>query len=253
MRLRILVVLLWMLVAGNGIAEAQGAGKSAPAFEVASVRISPPGGDGMTSFSGVGTTRFTATNVTLPLLLQLAFGVEEYQVEGLPKWAESTSYDVSAKPEGDQKLTYEELKPMLQQLLVQRFHLTVHRWSKQFKGYALLVGKGGVRMPVSPGAVMVQAYILPNGLRAAAIDMDGLASMLGHATGRPVANKTGVHGRFDLKLDFAPAGGTGTDADGGLPSLFTAVQEQLGLRLEVQMVPVEMLTVDSVERIPTEN
>jgi len=79
--------------------------------------------------------------------------------------------------------------------------------------------------------------------------MGSLAAMLVGPTGRPVVDKTGIEGNFEFRLDYAPDG----TADSPLPSIFTALQEQLGLKLEAQKVPVEMLVIDHVERVPTEN
>jgi uncharacterized protein (TIGR03435 family) len=229
-------------------AQVAAAAPAAAQFEVASIRVSPAGENGLTSFSGVGMPRFAATNVSLPLLMQIAFGVDEYQIIGRPKWMDSARYDISAKPEGEANLTYDRMKPLLQNLLIQRFHLVVHRETKEFKGYGVVVAKGGLKLPASKGDAGAN-YILQNGLRLSNIDMPGIASALGRATGRPMVDRTGVPGRFDVKLDYAPDNAT----DSSLPSLFTAVQEQLGLKLEAQQVPVEMLVIDRVDRIPTEN
>ena len=218
-------------------------------FEVASVRLSPPGGNGLTSFNYLGTTRFTATNISLPLLLQLAFGVDDYQILQKPSWSDSTLYDVSAKPEGETALTYEQLKPLLQQLLEQRFHLTVHHETKYFKGYALLVAKGGPKLQTSKGEANHHANILPNGLQGQNLSLQDLASLLSHPVGRPVVDKTGIQGSYDFKLDYSPNEST----DSPLPSVFTALTEQLGLKLETQQVPVNMLVIDHVDREPTEN
>jgi uncharacterized protein (TIGR03435 family) len=218
-------------------------------FEVASVRLSPPGGTGLSSFNYLGTTRFTATNVSLPLLLQLAFGVDDYQILQKPSWSDSTLYDVSAKPEGETSLTYEHLKPLLQQLLEQRFHLTVHHETKYFKGYALLVAKGGPKLQTSKGEANHHANILPNGLQGQNLSLQDLASLLSHPVGRPVVDKTGIQGSYDFKLDYSPNEST----DSPFPSVFTAVTEQLGLRLETQQVPVDIVVIDHVDREPTEN
>jgi uncharacterized protein (TIGR03435 family) len=231
-----------------GVGVAWGQVAKAPAFEVASVRLSAPGGDGMTVLGPYGQARFTVKNAPLPFLLQLAFGVESHQVVGLPGWADSTLYDVNAKPEGDKGLSYEELKLPLQQLLVQRLHIKFHRETKLVKGYALVAAKGGPKLTANTGTPR-HAYALRNGLDAAKVDMEHFAGLLALATRRPVVDKTGIVGEFDFKLEYAPEGA----ADSSLPSIYTAVQEQLGLRLEVAMVPVEMLVVDKVDRVPVEN
>jgi uncharacterized protein (TIGR03435 family) len=216
-------------------------------FEVASVRLSPPGGTGLSSFNYLGTTRFTATNVSLTLLLQLAFGVDDYQFQQKPSWSDSTLYDVSAKPEGETALTYEQLKPLLQQLLEQRFHLKVHHETKYVKGYVLVVAKGGPKLQASKGGG--SRYITPQGLRGPNISLKTFASMLMHPAGRPVIDQTGIQGNYDINLDYS----SNETTDSSLPSVFTALTEQLGLKLENQQVPVDMLVIDHVDKEPTEN
>jgi uncharacterized protein (TIGR03435 family) len=219
-----------------------------PAFEVASIRLSPPGKDGLTSISPVGTSRFTAKNASLTLLIEMAFDINDYQIAGTPNWSDSTLYDISAAAESGVNLTYEQLGPRLQQLLEKRLHLTVHREMKSVKGYGLVVAKGGPKLQTSKGPGG-QAYILDNGLRGQNMPIKALAFMLNRPTGRPIADKTGIEGNYDIKLDYAPNATT----DSPLPSVFTALQEQLGLKLVPQQVPVEMLVIDHVDRQPTEN
>jgi uncharacterized protein (TIGR03435 family) len=219
-----------------------------PAFEVASIRLSPRGKDELTSISPAGTSRFTAKNATLTFLIEFAFDINDYQIAGVPNWSDSTLYDISAAAESGVNLTYEQLRPRLQQLLEKRLHLTVHHDVKSVKGYGLVVAKGGPKLQTSKGAAG-QLYILGNGLRGQNMPIKTLASMLNRPTGRPLADKTGIEGNYDIRLDYAPNGAT----DSPLPSVFTALQEQLGLKLEPQQVPVEMLVIDHVDRQPTEN
>lgn len=216
-------------------------------FEVASVRLSPPGGDGMTHLEPYGTGRFTATNVSLKFLVELAYNVQDYQLEGGPKWFEDPIYNVSAKGEDGVSLSYEELKPRLQMLLEQRFHLTFHHGMKDFKGYALVVAKGGPKLTPSRGGS--GAYVTPNEIRSPRLSMGALAGMLALATKRPVADKTGIAGDFDVQIHYSPE----SAADSALPSIYTAITEQLGLKLEPGMVPVALMIVDGAERVPLED
>jgi uncharacterized protein (TIGR03435 family) len=243
---------LLLLATGLAAAQAQTAHVSTypTKFEVASVRmLEKPAGDGFTKISDPGALLFTAHNVSLDFLIQMAFGVQDYQLDGQPGWMGSTVYDVSAKPDADKGPNYEELRPMLQQLLAQRFHLQTHANEKEMKGYSLVVAKGGQRLTPSNRGGPVAAVILPNKLQASGLDMKGLATMLTLALKQPVKDDTGVPGSFDVKLDFAPL----SAMDSSLPSVFTAVQEQLGLKLEAAKVPVKMLVIDHVDRVPTEN
>src|SRR6185437_6197754 len=248
------VVGIVLCLVGFSVAKAQTA--AAPRyptkFDVASVRmLGKPAGDGFTKISDPGALLFTAHNVSLDFLIQMAFGVQADRIEGGPSWMDSTFHDVSAKPNAEKGPTYEQLKPMLQQLLAQRFHLQTHMEEKEMKGYSLVVAKGGQRLTRSKSGVTGGLYILPNGLRASGLNLKDLASLLSSRLKQPVKDDTGIQGKFDVKLNFAPPE---TDVvDSSLPSIFTAVQEQLGLKLEPAKVPVQMLVIDHVERVPTEN
>lgn len=252
MRVMSRIVGIVLLAVGMAAAQVQNAAVSnyPTRFEVASVRmLERPAGDGFTKISDPGALLFTAHNASLDFLMQMAFGVQDYQIEGQPAWMESTVYDVSAKPDSEKGPTYDQLKPMLQQLLAQRFHLQTHAGEKEMKGYSLVVAKGGQRLRASRSEGSVSAFITANKLQAAGVDMKGLAAMLTLALKQPVKDDTGIGGSFDVKLDYAPLGAM----DSSLPSIFTAVQEQLGLRLEPAKVPVQMVVIDHVDRVPTEN
>jgi uncharacterized protein (TIGR03435 family) len=219
-----------------------------PSFEVASVKLTPPGGDGMFHMSSPGAANFNVTNITMENLISFAFGVDSDRVSGKQNWLGSESYDVSAKAEGGREIPADQLKLMLQQLLADRFKLSLHREMKDTQGYALVIAKDGQKLDPSKGGPS-RGDILRGGLRLQNLSVQVLAGMLTCPTGRPVVDETGIKGNFDIKLEYAPEGAT----DSPLPSIFTALQEQLGLKLTPQKVPVEMLVVDHVERVPTEN
>ena len=185
------------------------------------------------------------------LLIGYAFGLNDKQIEAPPSWFESTYYDIVAKPEGDVVLTYEQLQPLLQQLLKQRFGLILHHEKKDVPGYALVVAKGGPKLKEGKGA-SAGVYILKEGLQGSSIPMTTLTGLLAYPLGRPVVDKTGLAGSYDIKLSYASENGPET-ADSALPSIFTAVQEQLGLKLEAQKVSQDFLVIDHIEKIPTEN
>lgn len=223
-----------------------------PAFEVASIRAvsSHPledlvRGIGLYSMSAFPANLFTARNATLTILIGTAYGISSDQLSGKPDWLDSQQYDVNAKIEGDTSLTREQMQPLLQQ----RFGLTIHRENKDAQGYALVVAKGGAKLHPSKEGMQPHGQLVPNGLQFWSCDPGVLASVLAGPAGRPVVDKTGIKGKYDVKLDFAPA----TDPNSNLPSIFTALQEQLGLKLEPQRVPVTVFVIDHVNRIPTEN
>ena len=222
---------------------------SPPAFEVASLKISPTHGSGLTSIGPYGTERFTITNTPADLLLQIAFGVLPYQMSGAPGWFDTERYDLTAKAEEGVKLTSEELRPRLQRLLAERMKLVVHRETKEFSGFALVIAKGGPKLKESTASPSEQGVTYSGGMRLPNATIDWLAAMLITPLGRPVVNKTGITGNYDIEITYAKEG----DTNSSQPSLFTALEERLGLKLEAQKVSVEMLAIDHMERVPTDN
>jgi uncharacterized protein (TIGR03435 family) len=146
-------------------------------------------------------------------------------------------------------LTQERLKPMLRSMLAERFGLIVHRETTTVSGYALVTAKGGAKLQVSDASLGGQSAVLRGRIVGHGVDMHLLASMLGRPLGVPVADGTRIKGAYDIDLKFAPD----DSLDSSLPSIFTAIREQLGLQLESQKVPLEMLVIDRCRRVPTEN
>jgi uncharacterized protein (TIGR03435 family) len=210
------------------------------AFEVASVKVTP---GGTFAISPYGQGRFSIRNVSLTLLIAFAYGASDDQVSGGPDWRTSEYYDINAKAEDGVVLSNDELRPRLQDLLSQRFKLAIHRETTRVPGYALQVAKDGAKLKVSDGKAVAFPAILPGGVRAPGVSMDTFATTLARQLGRPVVNETRLNGTYAITLDYAPD----TATDSSLPSIFTAVQEQLGLRLESRLVPAETLVIDHVE------
>jgi uncharacterized protein (TIGR03435 family) len=238
-----LAAVLWLAIAGCAV------GQTAPVkqFEVASLKR-VVGMPGPYSFGSLDAERFTARNVPLQVLIAVAYDMDSRYVTGGPGWVASEFYSVEAKPDGDAPVGKEEMRSMLQQLLKERLHLAVHRERHESSGYALVVAKGGAKLhPVKEG--VGQFNILPDGLLAHGASTGTLAGMLSAWLKQPVVDATGIDGLYDINLKFAPAGATESE----LPSIFTAVQEQLGLKLEPRKVPVENLVVDHVEKEPVDN
>lgn len=239
--------------AGNvpAVSRAEVATPQLPAFEVATIRPVPPGKSGDAVWSPPGTGKFLASNVTLAFLIRMAYGVDDNQIAAKPNWLETELYDVVAKPEDEIALSREELRPRLQALLQQRFHLTTHRETRMVRGYALVAAKNGPKLKPTKGDHWPGFRVHVGGGKLEGLNwsMPTLAAMLRDPAGLPVIDKTGIQGSYDIKLEFAPE----LSADSSLPSIFTALEETLGLKLESQKVPVEMLAIDHVERVPTEN
>jgi uncharacterized protein (TIGR03435 family) len=239
----------WMVAAilTAGPARAQ----SPPQFEVASIRPTAPGVDSSTSDLLPG-GRFHATNRTVLWLARVAWSVPDEQILGGPAWIRTDGYDIDGKIDSPQPMTPEQLAPLLRSLLAERFGLQVHREARQVSGYSLAVEKSGPKLQQHTGSSeTAMSNSLAAGkmtLTAAKISMATLAGFLGRQLARPVVDGTGIAGEFDLTLDWAPD----ERVDSSAPSLFTALREQLGLKLESQRVPVEMVVIDSVAR-PSEN
>ncbi len=228
--------------------------------------------------------RYSASGVTLKMLMQQAYEVKEFQISGGPSWISTAAFDINAKAENPE-VNREQLKLMLQSLLAERFQLKFHRETRDLPIYALVVGKNGHKLhfsdvqpdrdgapPKAPNAGDGGTHVTggkPVGammsmgrgqLDAQMAPMSALVNMLAQQLGRPVIDKTDLKGSYDFKLEWTPdesalrhiGGGGGADApppaDSSGPSIFTAVQEQLGLRLESQRGPVEILVIDSVEK-----
>jgi uncharacterized protein (TIGR03435 family) len=207
-------------------------------------------GIGLFSMSSFPTNLFTIKNAPLSFLIQFAYNIDsQNHISAMPGWMESQEYDVSAKVEGDQQLTLNQMRPMLQRLLEQRFHFAAHHETKVVSGFALIVAKGGPKLQPSKDDSKPFAQMLPNRMDAGHQDAEHIASVLAHRAGQPVVDKTGLTGIYDFTLSYA----TANDPNSNLPDLFTAVQEQFGLKLVPQKVPVDMIVIDHVDKIPTEN
>ena len=255
-----------------------------PEFEVASIKPNTSGNNMIMIRPPVG-GRFTATNARLKMLIGLAYKLQDYEISGGPAWINTDGYDVTAKAT-DSNIGIDQLRPMLQTLLEDRFQLKVHRDTKEVPVYALLAGRNGPKLPDAKegGCVAFQPdkpppppapgqfpftpcggfFMGPNHLEGGKIGMEQLIGALSGLLGRPVIDKTGFKGTFDVKLDFSPEGtrmagirGLGPppgappeagNTDNAPPSIFTVIQEQLGLKLESQKGPGEILVIDHAEK-----
>jgi uncharacterized protein (TIGR03435 family) len=259
--------------AALGQAGAQ-AGDASVTFEVASVRPARSSGGDQSVMGGPGTTspgRVTFTNCSLETLLLLAYGVRRDRSDRLsgPAWLRTETFDIMAKvPEG---ATQDQLPLMLQNLLTERFKLALHRETKEVDGYALEVAKNGPNAKLKDPAVAKSeldkdgfpklapgvhgAYSLKSDRSAARVvaiqlPMAEIAKLFRQAAGGvDVADKTGLTGVYNVTLYFSQ-GGTIEDPAGNFKA---TLQKELGLRLEKTRVPTDVLIVDHIEKVPTEN
>jgi bla regulator protein BlaR1 len=236
------------------------------AFEVASIKPTNAS-DNRVAFTMQPGGRFNATNVTVKMLLQNAYGVRDFQISGGPGWIGSERFDITAKLDGDVTgpLPPGALRPALQGLFEDRFQLKFHRETREMPVYALMLAKNGPKLQKAAGE-KTPGPMLRMGrgqLTAKNADMRMIAEQLAQQLGRSVVDKTGLSGEFDFELNWTPEAGSGgpfgpepgaapPPVDSSGPSIFTALQEQLGLRLESQRGPVEILVIDRLER-PSEN
>jgi uncharacterized protein (TIGR03435 family) len=188
------------------------------------------------------------TNVTLRTILQEAYGLKHYQLSGGPGWMNTDTFTIVAKAEGDP--TRQQMMAMLQTLLADRFQLKVHREAKEGNVYRMAIAKGGMKLQPStadkfrfstyrndpPGV----SYTLVGQKASTAQIAEGIGSHLGVR----VVDGAGIAGEFDFKL--GPFAGD-DDPDSG-PSIFSVIQEQLGLKLEAAKGQIEMLIVDRAEK-----
>lgn len=223
-----------------------------PSFEVATVKAAQPGADPNTgTWSRPGIGRFQATHVSLALLIRLAYGVEDSQIANKPAWLEANLYDVDAKPEDGIQLTRDELKPCLQYLLRERFHLRVHSETHSSRGYALEVAKGGPHLTPTKGEHFpgFRVNVSSGQMRGFNWSISQLAKYLTPAAGFPVDDQTGITGSYDIAFSYNP----NPDAESDLPELSEALKETTGLQLKPQKVSFETLVIDSVDKVPTAN
>jgi uncharacterized protein (TIGR03435 family) len=220
-----------------------------PAFEVASIRRNQTGSLNANAARVAG-DRYRAENVSLISLLRVAYAVQEFQIADYPAWANVDRFDIDAKM--DAGANPRDWPLMLQRLLADRFKLALHRESRQGPIYTLVVGGNGPRLSAAepskrsgPGGDFSAS---PTQIIGTGVSMVEFAMRLSRSIGVTVVDGTGLTGAFDLKLTWPMDDrfvGRGASAN---PTIFTAIQEQLGLRLQAGRGPVETLVIDRAER-----
>jgi uncharacterized protein (TIGR03435 family) len=226
------------------------------AFEVASIKPTRA-----TDQRGIirpmpGNQAYTGTNVTLQMMMTIAYSVTDRQISGAPGWVATDRFDIEAK--AARPGTVDELHDMLANLLEERFKLKVRRETKEQAVWNLVVDKGGAKLAThSPEDINYPPIRMAarGELQAQNVKMDYFAFFLSRSLDRKVIDKTGLPARYDLRLRFRPdmpPDAPGAEQFRDVPDIFTAVREQLGLKLESGRGPVEYLVVEKVEKL-TEN
>jgi uncharacterized protein (TIGR03435 family) len=234
--------------------------RAQPAFEVASIKLHVQGKPPFKPGISVSGNRVVVNALTLDGLVKEAYEVEYFQITGGPKWADDylTAYDIAAVSPGDAPPTREQIHKMLQALLASRFQLQLRRETKELPVYEMVIGKRGPKLKESAADTPFSSTQSPdrnngNHMKAAHETMAQLANQISVYAGRPILDKTGLTVTYDFVFEWTmdrPAGGSASDPAG--PSIFTALEEQLGLKLEPQKRPMEVLVIDRAER-PSEN
>lgn len=273
------------------LAPAIGCSQVPPAFDVASIKPHPPdaGGRVMMGIIPQPGGRLTATGVNLRALIRFAYNIDNAEIAGGPPWMDSDQYDIVAK--GDGNATTDQVREMLQTLLADRFQLKVHHESKELPVYVLSVTKGEAKLKPSTNDTVTDPSSPPPGggspfggrgegartgrgvlMGGGSAQINGpmtmleLSQVLASLAGRKVIDKTGLEGRYDVKLEWTPqpgdmpgmrgiTAGPGPESRGGDPgnpadpslngvSIFTAIREQLGLHLDSGKGPVDIIVID---------
>jgi len=224
-------------------------------FEVASVKRATSGGPPGDVPRNMEDTpgHFAMRNVALRFALEWAYDLKDYEIS-VPDWMKAEErYDIVAH--ASYPATNDQMRPMLQALLTERFRMKLHRETKELSVYALVPGKGPNKL--SPPAADVQTSLSgsPSGLQFHKQPVSRLTFMLTRRMDRPVLDLTGLKGEFDYTIDISglSTNGPGLSDDPAGVSIFTAIQNDLGLRLEPQKRPIEILIVDAADKNPIEN
>ncbi len=272
------------IISATSTAQQAPSAPSAATFEVASIRptqktLSDP--MELRLLKNVGRnahgSTFRLPNANIHLLIELAYDIFDEQIVGEPPWAMSKGYAITAKADGNRN--FEQMRPMLQALLSDRFKLAFHKETRELPTFELALAKGGLN--VTPSQTGSCVIIDPNGPRPPIgskvcgglrqgisedgsafiegfdVPMTAFAQFLSDQLGRPVVDKTGLTGLYSFHLDFTPDDSASPIGDPGVvptqhPLLATALQEQLGARLKSAKNPVQVLVIDHLEP-PTEN
>jgi uncharacterized protein (TIGR03435 family) len=258
------------------VAPSQNVAASArPQFEVAAIKLDTSGSKG----GNIGVApggRFRVDNVPVRFMIRFAYGVQDFQVSGGPSWMNTDNYDVDAKDPDD--VPFQQVRPLLQTMLEDRFKLVIHHETKDVPIFELVPAKGGVKIAAStngrcvipdpknlpkPGEPLPHFCgnigMRPNLIEAWDVPMERFVATLSNVLGRTVVDKTGVTGKIDVHLEFTPdeiSAGQQAEAaaaaDLSKPSIFLALQEQLGLKVQGTKAPGDLLVIDHLER-PSEN
>jgi uncharacterized protein (TIGR03435 family) len=235
-----------------------------PAFEAASIKINNTGarGNGISLYPN----RIKVINSPLKFCVMAAWNVKDFQVSGATGWMDTERYDIDAVAANP--FTKEESQKMMQALLKDRFGLVVHTEMLERQGFVLIVAKNGPKLPPpieDPSVMFSRTSSGDRTLKATSVSMPRFAEALSTTLGQIVVDKTGIEGKYDVSFQWTPDPASEprvsksgeplppppADAMSG-PSIFSALQDKLGLKLEARKVPVQVIVIEHAQR-PSEN
>ena len=246
-----------VLSALAGLAQSQ----QQAAFEVVSVKFTDPSGTRSTFNFAPGELQVVGR--TLRQIMEGAYDLRTFQVLGGPAWVDGDRYDISAKNDASWKdLGKEErsaeMRRALQAVLAERFQVKFHRETRDFPEFPLVVAKGGSKLKEADDGLGNGISMSCGVMKGTRTTMSNFAMVLSRQMARPVLDKTGLSGRYDFELSYEPDGGCGSHQSDGItsnsdilperPSIFTAIQERLGLKLQAIKGPVQVIVIDHVEK-----
>lgn len=211
-----------------------------PAFDVATIKLHDPSG-GVLAGTSISPRRYSAVG-SLRSLIQAAYGVQDYQVSSGPPWVSTELFELDGRPLSP--ASHDQMMRMLQTLLGERFKLAIHRETKEVAVYALVAAKNGPKLQEVKDKDKIGGMSTGRGMLRGQMTLADLARYLSSSAGRPVIDRTGLTAGYEINLQWSPD----NSADAASPSLFTAIQEQLGLKLESAKGPVETLVIDHAEK-----
>jgi len=247
-----------------GVVRAQApAPADTPKFDVAVIKPANPDAQNSRLNRGAGGS-LQVENVDLKHLMSFVYDVRDFQITGGPGWVGSARWDINAKPDrpgpadpktmndAERRTDMEMMRLRIRSLLEERFQLVVHRDTKELPVYALVQSKAGSKLtPSKEGEFSNQHMNMNRGrIKAQRVTMQMITNALSQRLGRPVQDETGLQGTFDFTLEWTPDSSAAETAEG--VSIFTAIQEQLGLKLESKKAPADVIVIDKVEK-PSEN
>ena len=229
---------------------------AAPDWEVATVKPSDPN-DRNGQHIRLHGSHVMLLDHTVEDILLIGYGVQKSQIVGEPDWVKTEKWDVDGIPDAVGTPSLKQLQGLMQKILLERFGLKLHHEQRELPVFALTVAKGGPRLTPDtsdPNGLMDQQNSNANGRDVESLtnaSMPELAMILQFRVDRPVVDQTGLKGRYDLKLQWTTDEAQTPQPDAP-PGLFTAIQEQIGLKLEPVKAPDDVLVIDHIER-PSEN